>query len=73
MYLPQDLLKHVDSSFGASPLVEELCSEPRRMLALLFLLALCLRIKRTIKDLAQLVQQLPDKLLAIVQPEDVVQ
>ena len=63
----------MDTSFGANPLVAELCSEPRRMLALLFLLALCLRIKRTIRNLAQLVWKLPDELLAIIQPEHVVE
>ena len=69
--MPQDLLQHVDSSFGASSQVAMICSEPRRMLALLYLLALCLRIKRTIGNLAQLVRRLPNELLVIAQPEDV--
>ena len=73
MDLLKDLPKHVDSSLEASLLAEELWTEQWRMLALLFLLALCRRIKRTIKDLAQLAQQLPDELLAIVKPQHVVQ
>ena len=64
----------MDRSFGASPsLVVQLCSEPWRMLALLFTLALCLRIKRTIHNLAELAKELPDELLAILQPEHGVQ
>ena len=73
MYLPQDLPKHVDSSFGDSPLVDYLCGDRWCMLVLLFLLALCRRIKRSIRNLAQLARQLPDELLAIVKPEHVVQ
>ena len=45
-----------------------------RTLALLFLLALCLRVKRKeIQTLAQLVRDLPDELVAIIQPEHVVE
>ena len=73
MLLPQDLLTQVDSHFIGDPLVVELCSNPARMLALLFLWALCLRIKRSTGSLPDLVEDLPDELLAIVKPQHVLQ
>ena len=73
VYLPQDLLTQVDPGFGGTSLVAGLCSEPMRMLALLFLWALCLRIKRTVGSLPRMLEKLPDELLAIVKPQHVVQ
>lgn len=71
--LLQEISRHVNASFQSSSLVAHLCSDPQKMLALLFLLAICLRVKRTIRTLAQLVRGLPDQLLAILQPEHVVE
>lgn len=69
----QNLKEHVDAAWGRENcLLDQLCLEPSRTLALLFLLALGVRSKRQIRNLVDLVQQLPEELLAIVKPEHVV-
>jgi predicted membrane chloride channel (bestrophin family) len=69
----QDLKVHVDEAWGRENyMLDQLCLAPSRTLALLLLLALALRSKKQISDLLDLVQQLPEELLAIIRPEHVV-
>ncbi|KAK9914978.1 hypothetical protein WJX75_003303 [Coccomyxa subellipsoidea] len=68
-----DLKVHVDEAWGRENyMLDQLCLAPSRTLALLLLLALALRSKKQISDLLDLVQQLPEELLAIIRPEHVV-
>ncbi len=71
--MPQDLRKHVDISTEDDPLVNHLCGDGETTLALLFLLALCLRSQSNISNLAELTKRLPDDLLAYIKPQHVVQ
>ncbi len=63
----------MNPSFESCPLVAALCSDPRKMLALLLLLAVCLHITRTVWTLADLIEQMSDSLLADIQPEHVLE
>ncbi len=60
-------------SIESHRLVAALCNDPRKMLALLLLLAVCLRITQCINSLADLVDHMTDSLLANIQPEHVVE
>ncbi len=59
--------------FKSYPLVAALCRNPRKMLALLLLLAVCLRVTQGVRSLADLVDHMTDSLLADIQPEHVLE
>ncbi|BDA48304.1 hypothetical protein COCOBI_11-5640 [Coccomyxa sp. Obi] len=65
-----DLYQHVNNQFG-SPLMTYLGEKPATLLALLMLLCVARAIDPDISGLTQLVDQLPDQLLAILLPQHV--
>jgi len=65
--LPQDLYKHVKDEFE-DPLMQSMGGEPATLLALLMLMCVVRAIDPKITGLAALVDQLPNELLAILQP-----